>query len=48
MKIKEVHGGITFHGLAAVIHITRSLPTSQSVAVPAMREMPPVHGAVSC
>ena len=48
MKIKEVHDGINFHRLAAVIHITRSVPTSQSVAVPAMREMPPVHGAVSC
>ena len=48
MKIKEVHDGINFHRLAAVIDITRSVPTSQSVAVPAMREMPPVHGAVSC
>ena len=48
MKIKEVHDGINFHRLAAVIQINRSVPTSQSVAVPAMREMPPVHDAVSC
>ena len=48
MKIKEVHDGINFHGLAAVRHIIRSVPTSQSVAVPVIKEMPPVHGAVSC
>ena len=43
-----LHDERNFHCLASVIHITRSVPTSQSIAMPATREMQPMHGAVSC